>query len=173
MRIAVCGLGSVWTARAGIPRIGMSQQVYYNSTAVQTAKGLRTCPVLYGVVRIEPATGFNPHLPWRMIGRLFEGTGVRANDIRRQITLHGGARGEPDAYLIALRSCDFGVVSHRGPWKSKGVEVLSFSEAGDTQESLVLMSPYSWVQTGRGVFQIERPLMPQQMRSGVLKEMTR
>ena len=173
MRIAVCGFGSMWSARAANAR-----PVYYNSTAIDTGKGLKPRPLIYGVVRIEAGTGINPlvrelkahYATSQLIGKLLEGTGVREHDLRRQLTLHKRATGEPDAYLIAIRSYEFGAIDCAGAWKSSGVEVISFSEAGDEQEALLLISPYSWIRTARGSYMVERPVTPCEYRKGVLKE---
>jgi len=165
MRIAVCGFGSMWSARAANAR-----PVYYNSTSIDTGKGLKPRPLIYGVVRIEAGTGINPYVTSQLIGKLLEGTGVREHDLRRQLTLHKRATGEPDAYLIAIRSCEFGAIDCGGAWKSSGVEVISFSEAGVDQEALLLISPYSWIRTARGSYMVERPVTPCEWRKGVLKE---
>lgn len=170
MLIAVCGLGSIWTSQMDSAG-GGKRPVYYNSTGVETAKGLRACAVIYGVVRVDAATGFNPHLPGRLVGRTLASTGARMDGGLPQITLRWLATGSPDAYLVAVRSETFGIVDRTGLWKSDGVEVVSFSEWGGVQEMLLVMRPYTWLVTSRGAFQIEQPSLPAELRSGVLKEM--
>lgn len=171
MRIAVCGLGSLWTWRTSSPDNSRLRTIYYNSTAIETPKGLKARALLYGVVRIEPAAGLNPQFPWRLVGRIFEGTGIRESEIRRQLTLRFKADGLPDAYLIVLRSGEVGVIDRSAAWKSKNVEIVSFSESGSQQEALLLMSPYSWVRTSRGALLVERPATPDQIRNRALQEM--
>lgn len=172
MRIAVCGMGSRWTIRA--PRVESShvnkRPVVYNSTGVKQDSNVRTCPIVYGVVRFSAGTAVNPHDPASYLGQTFDASGLREDAARRQVTLHSRAHGDPDLYLIALRSGECGTVDRAGRWHSSGVTVLSFSESGAEQEALLLSEPYNWVRTSCAVYTVERPLSRSQLRTGALRE---
>ena len=168
----------MWSARAANPRAGFPRPVYYNSTAIDTGKGLKPRPVIYGVVRVESGTGFNPlveelkaqYAISQLVGRIFDGTGVREHDVRRQMALHKRTSGEPDGYLVVIHSRRYGKIDLTVQWKSNGVEVVSFSEAGDDQEALLLMSPYSWVRTVQGFFNVARPVALGLLGTSVLRK---
>ena len=62
----------------------------------------------------------------------------------------------PDRFLISVKSSLVGqlTVGEQG-WRSGDVWLLSFSECGGEQESMLLMSIGQWVRTSLGLFVLE------------------
>lgn len=147
IRIAVCGFGSYWSVQR--------RPVVYNSTAIATPLGLKPRPLAYGVIRLNAATNFDPHNPHATVGAVFESSGIREEPIRRQLTLiRRIATRAPDAYLVAIRTAEFGTLDRAAQWKGAGIEVISFSEDASiaAQEVLLLMPPYGWIRSSQGMF---------------------
>ena len=160
MRITVMGFGSVWRHRLGKCDAGgrPTRPLYYNTTGVLVHGNVRQRPQICGYARFDTIGGFDPNHPSRMIGRVFECAEptiwMGSNKLLFKYILKTGER--PDRFLIAANSRAVGqlVVGERG-WRSGDEWLLSFSECGGQQESMLLMSIGQWVRTTLGIFVLE------------------
>lgn len=160
MRITVMGFGSVWRHRLGKcdARGRPTRPVCYNTTGVLVHGNVRQRPRICGYARFDMIGGFDPNHPSRMIGRAFEcaepTVWMGSNKLLFKRILKTGER--PDRFLIAANSRAVGqlAVGEQG-WRSGDEWLLSFSEYGEQQESMLLMSIGQWVRTTLGFFVLE------------------
>jgi len=161
MLVAATGFGSVWRRR--FPknqndRRRFAHGVYYNTTGVDIDGTIRQRPKIAGYARFHAFGGFDPHHPERMIGRVFEcgdpcvWQGQNKLLFRRVLPKPE----KPDAFLIVVRPELNGVLAIGGAeWRSVDTWLLSFSECGDRQEAMLLMSMNGWIYTKLGRFVLE------------------
>jgi len=160
VRVTVVGFGSVWRNRIGKcdPRGRPTRPVYYNTTGVLVHGNVRQRPQICGYARFDTIGGFDPNHPSRMIGRVFEcaepAVWKGSNKLLFKRILKTGER--TDRFLIATNSQAVGQLAVGEPeWRSGDVWLLSFSESGGEQESMLLMSIGQWVRTNLGLFVLE------------------
>jgi hypothetical protein len=76
MLVAVHSFGSIWTRRFGKNVESVARYTrdaaFYNTTGVQVANKVRARSRVYGVGRFSGSSGFTPHLPERMLNRVFK-----------------------------------------------------------------------------------------------------
>jgi len=73
--ISVISFGSLWRHRFSKdhsdPR-RFNRGVFYNTTGVRLAGAIRQRPKITGYARFDQCSGFDPHHPARMVGRVFD-----------------------------------------------------------------------------------------------------
>lgn len=162
MLVSVLGFGSIWTRRlANAERSSESLSprriAYYNTTGVAVGGRVRNRPRIYGVARYNAISGFRPDWQERMLGRVFECDPPCVWQGHPKIFFSAvRARPErPDAYLVVLRSADFGALAADDRWLSVDGHVISLSQDGPTQEAMVVLPAFGWVRCGRGTLFLE------------------
>jgi hypothetical protein len=158
MLVAVQSFGSVWMERrrrAGHGGSGSTHgAAYYNTTGVTIGKQPRSRSCIYGVVRLDESSGFRPEIAGRSIHRVYESEGVRGWNGGRRLFLHrlvpAGTR--PDAYLFRIDAVESGWIDRNAAWKCDAAQVISFSEAGEQQQVLIVLPPFGWIRGAREVF---------------------
>jgi hypothetical protein len=159
--VAIQGFGSAWERRYGKdpsdPR-RFSCAAYYNTTAVPVNGKLRYRWRVGGKLRFNSAGGFNPNYPTRSLCRAFEcAAPVERNGWNQILFARVLPRNaQPEMYLFAVSSKRVGYIdAHSVWWKGNSVQVVSFSEDHQQQETLLLMPAYSWVRGELGTFFVE------------------
>ena len=158
MLISVTSLGSLWRHRFSKdptdPRRYI-RSVYYNTTGVHVAGIIRQRPKIVGHARFHQCSGFDPHYPSRMVGRVFDCAEPcvwqGANKLLFQKPLH---RPEPpERFLVVTRPEQTGrlQIGNAG-WRCQDTWLISFSECRQDQEAMFLMSAESWIATELGRF---------------------
>lgn len=158
MLVAVTGFGSVWRNRLGRTEGQTNhflQTVYYNTTGVVVNGRARQRSKICGYARFDEVGGFDPNRPSSMIDRIFEcgepslWMGCNKLQFRRLLS----ASHRPDRYLALVRSDRSGrlLVGHEG-WRSPRTWLISFSESGEQQEAMFLLSLNDWITTELGKF---------------------
>src|ERR1700751_4366037 len=143
------GFGSVWRNRLGKcdARGRPTRPAYYNTTGGLVNDNFRKRPQICGYARFDTIGGFDPNHPSRMIGRVFEcaepTVWMGSNKLLFRRILNTGER--TDRFLISVSSALVGqlAVGEQG-WRSGDVWLLSFSECGGEQESMLLMAIGQW-----------------------------
>ncbi|MGD0460622.1 MAG: hypothetical protein ABSC21_23105 [Terriglobia bacterium] len=158
MVVAITGLGSVWRRRFGKdtddPR-RFARAAYYNTTGVPVDGTIRTRSKVAGHARFNSTGGFDSNYPERMINRVFEcdepcvWQGQNKIFFKYMLT----EPREPDFFLLVARQSEVGRL-HIGNsgWKSDNGLLISFSECGDEQESMLLLPAYGWIRSDVGTF---------------------
>lgn len=163
MLVAVTGLGSVWRRRIASDHDDQDHRrfaraVYYNTTGVLVNDILRTRPRIVGHVRFNSVSGLDPNYPSRILNRVFECSepciwkGQNKLLFQRLVPTPC----QPEMYLAVLRPEQVGPVrvGTQG-WRSDDNWVISFSEDGERQETMLLMPANSWVRGELGSFFLE------------------
>jgi len=157
MLVAVQSLGSIWTSRAtsAPPDSNAARRcAYYNTTGVVAGNKLRSRSCIYGNVRLDECSGFNPRFAERIIHRVYESDGVTVWNGRNKLFLRqlapNGTR--PDAYLFRINPADTGWIDRAAAWKCDGARVVSFSEGNGQQEALIVLPAFGWVCGAQGTF---------------------
>jgi len=157
MLVAVQSLGSIWTSRAtsAPPDSNAARRcAYYNTTGVVAGNKLRSRSCIYGNVRLDECSGFNPRFAERIIHRVYESDGVTVWNGRNKFFLRqlapNGTR--PDAYLFRINPADTGWIDRAAAWKCDGARVVSFSEGNGQQEALIVLPAFGWVRGTQGTF---------------------
>ena len=155
MLIEIHSFGSLWTCRADRNNANEKRGVtFFNTTGVLIGHTVRHRSCLYGHVRLNGCWGFRPENAQRMLNRVFESDGLATWNGHRKLFLRtpATAAAKPDWYLVAITSEMVGWMDRRGAWRSDATEVISFSEANDLQEALLLMPAFGWVHGARATF---------------------
>lgn len=155
MLVSVTSLGSLWRYRYHNDPRRFSRGVFYNTTGVRTAGGIRQRPKILGYARFHQCGGFDPHHPSRIVGRLFDCAEPcvweGANKLLFQRVLRKPEL--PERFLVVARPEVTGRVHIGGvAWRSPDMWLISFSEDGEGQEAMFLMSVGSWIITDLGRF---------------------
>src|ERR1035438_208547 len=91
MLVAVQSLGSIWTARGARTDAGGTDATrrgaYYNTTGVLAGDKLRNRSCIYGHVRVDECSGFQPLFALRLIHRVYESEGVTVRNGRNKLFL--------------------------------------------------------------------------------------
>lgn len=111
-----------------------------------------------GIVRVN-AIAF----PWvrtdsDLCGRSFYSPGVEQRGDETRLLLFKPARlSDPiDAYLMCIRSGEYGKIEREKGWKSPGVRLIAASGGhGGPQEFLLLFQPGGWILTDQGYWVLE------------------
>ena len=155
MLVGIHSFGSLWTRRADRNNTNERRGVaFFNTTGILIGNTVRNRACLYGHVRLNGCWGFRPENAQRMLSRVFESDGLAMWNDHRKLFLRApaSATASPDRYLVAIPSEMVGWMDRRGAWRSGATEVISFSEANDQQEALLLMPAFGWVHGARGTF---------------------
>jgi len=155
MLVGIHSFGSLWTRRANRDKSGERRGVaFFNTTAVLIGNTVRHRSCVYGHVRLNGCWGFRPENAQQMSNRVFESDGLATWNGHRKLFLRApaSAAANPDRYLVAITSEMVGWMDRRGPWRSAATKVISFSEANDQQEALLLFPAFGWVRGATGTF---------------------
>jgi hypothetical protein len=161
MLVAITGFGSVWRCRLGKPADNperLWRMAYYNTTGVMVHGSVRQRPKIVGYARFNAAGGFNPNYPSRMINRVFQCADPcvwnGANKLLFERMLPHGET--PDLFLVVVRPELTGTLTvGPGEWRSSDTWLLSFSEAANQQEAMLLMPANGWIRGELGRFVLE------------------
>src|SRR5690349_11328340 len=131
MLVAVQSFGSIWTSRGTSAQLDSSfvrREAYYNTTGVLAGNKMRSRSCIYGYVRLDECSGFNPRFAERSIRRVYESDGVSVWNGRNKLFLRqlapNGTR--PDVYLFRFSPAEVGWIDRAGAWKCDGARVVSF-----------------------------------------------
>jgi hypothetical protein len=61
-------------------------------------------------------------------------------------------QGAASSFLVVVTADNVGRVISGDHWRSDDSQVISWSESANAQEFLLLMQPFSWIRTARGLF---------------------
>ncbi|MFN7998398.1 MAG: hypothetical protein U0Q18_32555 [Bryobacteraceae bacterium] len=157
MFVAVQSLGSIWTSRAASAPLDSNaarRGAYYNTTGVLAGNKLRSRSCVYGYVRLDECSGFNPRFAERIIHRVYKSDGVSVWNGRNKLFLRqlapSGTR--PDVYLFRIGPADTGWIDRAAAWKCDAARVVSFSEGNGQQEAMIVLPPFGWVCGTQGTF---------------------
>jgi hypothetical protein len=174
MLVTVTGFGSVWRRRSGRNQDDsqrFTRAVYYNTTGVDVAGIMRQRPKVTGYARFHACGGFDPHHPFRMIGRVFECAepcvwqGENKVLFKRVLC----APETPDGFLVIARPELIGRLRVGEPsWRSADTWLIAFSECGSQQEAMLLMPAHGWILTELGHFALEQEVRRRWMARLVL-----
>ena len=161
MLVAVTGFGSVWRSRSGRPADDPERPrriAYYNTTGVMVNGSVRQRPKITGYARFNAVGDFNPNCPSRTINRVFHCADPcvwnGANKLLFERMLPHGER--PELFLVVVRPELTGILTvGPGDWRSRDTWLLSFSEAANQQEAMLLMPAYGWIRGELGRFELE------------------
>jgi hypothetical protein len=155
MLVGIHSFGSLWTRRADrADAQGKRGIAFFNTTGVLIGNTVRHRSCLYGHVRLNGCLGFRPENAARMLNRVFETDELANWSGHRKLFLRAPATDpvNPTRYLVAITSEMVGWMDRRGAWRSGATEVVSFSEAKDQQEALLLFPAFGWVHGVAGTF---------------------
>ena len=155
MLVGIHSFGSLWTRRDNRDDAAGNRGIaFFNTTGVLIGNTVRHRSCLYGHVRLNGCWGFRPENAGRMLNRVFETDGLAKWNGHRKLFLQTPASTatNPARYLVAITSAMVGWMDRRGVWRSDATEVISFSEANDRQEALLLFPAFGWVHGATGTF---------------------
>jgi len=156
MLVSITSFGSLWRHtfnKDPNDQCRFAGSVFYNTTGVCVAGVMRQRPKIIGYARFHQCTGFDPHHPARMVGRVFDCAEpcVRegVNKLLFQKPLHKPE--PPERFLVVTRPEFTGrlQVGSAG-WRSPHAWLISFSECREDQEAMFLMSAESWITSELG-----------------------
>lgn len=158
MLVSLTSLGSVWRYRfnqdQNNPQL-FSRGVFYNTTGVCIAGRILQRPRILGYARFHQCSGFNPHYPLRMLGRVFDCAEPCVWEGTNRLLFQRALRKPelPQRFLVVTRPEVIGRVHIGGmAWRSPETWLISFSEDGERQEAMLLMSVGSSIITDLGRF---------------------
>jgi hypothetical protein len=161
IRVAVTGLGRIWRHRLPKAAAGQHQirrTAYYNTTGVLVNGQLETRPQISGHVRFNGTSGFDPNYPSRAIHQVFECADPCIWKMQNKLLFERLVQPptNPDLYLVVARSEQTGRldVGYAG-WRSGNTGVISFSEDGEQQETMLLMAAGSWLRSRLGILVVD------------------
>jgi hypothetical protein len=160
--VTLKGFGSIWERRLGTePESGVrfGSRTFFNTTGVPVNGRVRHRWKIGGKIRFNARGGLNPNYPARSLNRVFQcdepklqATGWTQTFVRHLLP----APERPDYFLFAITAEQTGRLEWRSTfWKADEVIVVSFSEDGDQQETMLLMPAYSWIRGELGTFFVE------------------
>lgn len=159
--VALTGLGSVWRRRlrwGAASGREAAHTAYYNTTGVLVDGHLRTRSRIIGHLRFNGTSGLDPNYPARAIHQVFQCADPCVwkgqNKLLFERLIHPSPC--PDFYLVMARSEDVGALTvGSAGWRSTNSWIISFSEGGERQEAMLLMTASSWIRTQLGMFVVE------------------
>jgi hypothetical protein len=155
MLVGIHSFGSLWTRRNNRDDVAGNRGIaFFNTTGVLIGDSVRHRSCLYGHVRLNGCWGFRPENANRMLNRVFETDELAKWNGRRKLFLRApaSAAANPTRYLVAINSMMIGWMDRLDAWRSSATEVISFSEANDQQEALLLFPAFGWVHGAAGTF---------------------
>ena len=157
MLVAVTGLGSVWSCRPGRDAASIGrltrEAAFFNTTGVVVDGTLRLRSRVYGEVRFNGSMGLNPHDPTTsLLHRVFRCPAVTVWNGANRLLCEGPVMTAASSFLVVFTADDVGRVTSGDQWRSEDSQVISWSESANAQEFLLLMQPFSWIRTARGLF---------------------
>ena len=157
MLVAVTGLGSVWSCRSGRNATSTDrftrEAVFFNTTGVHVNGNLRRRSRVYGEVRFNGNTGFNPHDPkTSMLHRVFRCPALSVWNGANRLLCDQPVQATANSFLVVFTADNSGRVIPGDHWKSEDSELISWSECDGAQEFMLLMQPFGWLRTVRGLF---------------------
>jgi hypothetical protein len=154
MRLAVLGYGSIWTQRFDPSG---RRTAYFNTTGVNVGAHVRHRARVYGVARFNGNCGFSPHFVERSLGSVFECSDLRNTNGENRVvfTRRHATWIEPDGFLVLLANHLPGWIDFESEWKARSVQLLALSQAGRTQEALVIVPAFGWVKGELGSFYLD------------------
>jgi hypothetical protein len=156
--VSVISFGSLWRHRFSKDQKDQhrfARGVYYNTTGVRVAGAIRQRPKIVGYARFHQCSGFDPHYPARMMGRVFDCAEPcvweGANKLLFQHVLRKPDL--PQGFLVVTRTEFIGRLQiGAAGWHSPDAWLISHSECRGDQEAMFLMSAESWIATELGRF---------------------
>jgi hypothetical protein len=162
MLVQALSFGTNWWARFGHdpldPHRFTRRAAYYNSTGVRCGSKVRRYWSVPGLVRFNGVGGFNPDLPQSAVGRTFSCSELEFafGGNRLVFVARAGRSAVPDCYLVVINSADHGSFNLSSfACKSPSTAVIAASRLRDTEETMLLMYPGDWVETRRGLWQLQ------------------
>ena len=157
MLVAVTGLGSIWSCRPGRGAASTDrftqQAAFFNTTGVRVDGTLRRRSRVYGEVRFNGSTGLSPHDPANsMLHRVFRCPTLSVRNGANRLLCERPEKAAASSFLVVFTADDVGLVTSSDRWRSDDSQVISWSESDNAQEFLLLMQPFSWIRTARGLF---------------------
>jgi hypothetical protein len=157
MLVAVTGLGSIWSFRPGRDTASTDrftrEAAFFNTTGVSVDGTLRRRSRVYGEVRFNGSIGLDPHDPTTsMLHRVFRCPALSVWNGANRLLCEQPVKAPASSFLVVFTADDVGRVASGDHWKSDDSQVISWSESDEAQELLLLMQPFSWIRTARGLF---------------------
>ena len=157
MLVAVTGLGSIWSCRPGRNAASTDrftlEAAFFNTTGVLVDGTLRRRSRMYGEVRFNGSTGLNPHnLKASMLHHVFRCPAVGEWNGANRLLCGQPVQAAASSFLVVVTADNFGRVISDDQWRSDDSQVISWSESANAQEFMLLMRPFSWIRTARGLF---------------------
>ena len=157
MLVAVTGLGSVWSCRPGRDAATIDRftrdAAFFNTTGVLVNGNLRRRSRVYGEVRFNGSTALDPHsLTTSMLQRVFRCPALSVWNGANRLLCDQPVQAAAIRFLVVFRADNVGRVISGDHWKSEDSELISWSECDSAQELMLLMQPFGWIRTDRGLF---------------------
>jgi hypothetical protein len=157
MLVAVTGLGSVWSSRPGRDAASTDrftrEAAFFNTTGVVVDGTLRRRSRVYGEVRFNGSTVLSPHDPTNsMLHRVFRCPALSVWNGANRLLCERPVKATASSFLVVFTVDDVGRVTSSDRWRSDDSKIISWSESDNAQEFLLLMQPFSWIRTARGLF---------------------
>jgi len=157
MLVAVTGLGSIWSCRPGRTAASIDrltrEVAFFNTTGVLVDGTLRRRSRTYGEVRFNGSMGLNPHDPTTsLLHRVFRCPALTVWNGANRLLCEGPVKSAASSFLVVFTANNVGRVISGDHWRSDDSQVISWSESDSAQEFLLLMQPFSWIRTARGLF---------------------
>jgi len=156
--VSVISVGSLWRHRFSKDQKDQhrfAQGVYYNTTGVRVAGAIRQRPKIVGYARFHQCSGFDPHHPSRMVGRVFDCAEPCVREGANKLLFQHVLRKPdlPQGFLVVTRTEFTGRLQiGAAGWRSPDTWLISLSECRGDQEAMFLMSAESWIATELGRF---------------------
>jgi hypothetical protein len=113
---------------------------------------LRRRSRIYGEVRFNGSIDFDPHHPASVLERVFQCPGPCVWTGATRLLCGQRVHARPEQFLVAVTDSELGRATATERWRSDDSVVISWSECATAQEILLLMRPFGWVRTDRGLF---------------------
>lgn len=157
MLVAVTGLGSIWSCRLGRDAARTDrftrEAAFFNTTGIVVDGALRRRSRVYGEVRFNGSMGLNPHDPTTsLLHRVFRCPALTVWNGANRLLCERPVKAAASSFLVVFTAHDVGRVTSGDQWRSDDSQVISWSESDNAQEFLLLMQPFSWIRTARGLF---------------------
>ena len=157
MFVTVTNFGSVWRVKYGESgRTKRAVTAFFNTTGVDVDGKVRPRSKIGGDIRFNNAGGFNPHRYLGMINRVFDCEEPSVWQNRNRVLFKSvlAEPREPDYLLVVVRSCELGRLDLTTSWRDSNTVLISFSEANEQQEAMLLMRPDAWIRSNLGVYRL-------------------
>jgi hypothetical protein len=154
MIIRCVSFGSLWWLRPG-PTAAHS--AVFNTTGFVTSSTSQRRWITPGVIRFNVNSRRRiERYDHTLAGAVYSSPGLERlgswNRVLLQTRLPGTA--PVDKYLVQIASDRFGRIRYDGDWRSDDVRIVAASSRGMQQETLLLMTPLSVIETSLGTFDL-------------------